>query len=301
MTESQRKTYATIALIIAGIFGGLVPIAVKIVLKEVPPLTYLFLRLTIMICILLPLSLKVIKSLHQYWKYICLLGIFWIANFMLFIFGVRFTTALMSQLLTSGVPIFVLIENSFVNKEKLSPWQYLGIFLGLTGAIFLILRNTSLSSGYGLISGNLLVFLSAISSSLYLIGTRKFIRNQSPLALTSATVFIGWIITGISMLLLEGISGFSVLPHITTNAWTALLFMGLICGVLMWFLINWGLKYASAIVASGMTYINILTAGIFGVIILGESVNQNTIFGGIFIIIGIFLSSITPLLLKGQK
>jgi drug/metabolite transporter (DMT)-like permease len=50
-----------------------------------------------------------------------------------------------------------------------------------------------------------------------------------------------------------------------------------------------------------MTYINILTAGIFGVIILGESVNQNTIFGGIFIIIGIFLSSITPLLLKGQK
>jgi drug/metabolite transporter (DMT)-like permease len=103
------------------------------------------------------------------------------------------------------------------------------------------------------------------------------------------------------MLLLEGISGFSVLPHITTNAWTALLFMGLICGVLMWFLINWGLKYASAIVASGMTYINILTAGIFGVIILGESVNQNTIFGGIFIIIGIFLSSITPLLLKGQK
>ncbi|MDP1721883.1 MAG: DMT family transporter [Candidatus Gottesmanbacteria bacterium] len=152
-----------------------------------------------------------------------------------------------------------------------------------------------MQSGYGTINGNLLIFLSAFCSSLYLIGTKKFIHGHSPVALTASTAIVGWIITGILMVSFEGLKGFTVLPNVSMVAWVALLFMGIITGVVMWFLINFGLKFGSAIVAGGMTYINILTAGIFGVIILGESITYLSIIGGTLLLIGIFLSIFTPL------
>lgn len=300
MVTINKQTYATLALVAAGVLGGLVPIAVKIVLREIPPLTYLFLRLSIMILILIPLAWNSMKTIRQYWKHIIILGVFWISNFLLFIFGVKSTTALASQLLTSGVPIYVLLENSFVNKEKLSVWQILGIIIGLVGSIFLIAKSNSIQSGYGTINGNLLIFFSAICSSLYLIGTKKFIHGHSPIALTASTAVVGWIITGILMLSFEGLNGFAILPTVTVEAWAALLFMGVITGVFMWFLINFGLKFGSAIVAGGMTYINILIAGIFGVIIFGEAITSRTIIGGTLLLLGIFLSIFTPLF-SGSK
>ncbi|MEK7141421.1 MAG: DMT family transporter [Patescibacteria group bacterium] len=300
MVTINKQTYATLALVAAGVLGGLVPIAVKIVLREISPLTYLFLRLSIMILILIPLAWNSMPTIRQYWKHIIILGVFWISNFLLFIFGVKSTTALASQLLTSGVPIYVLLENSFVNKEKLSIWQIFGIIIGLVGSFFLISKGNSIQSGYGTINGNLLIFLSAICSSLYLIGTKKFIHGHSPVALTASTAVVGWVITGILMLSFEGLNGFTILPTVTTEAWLALLFMGIITGVVMWFLINFGLKFGSAIVAGGMTYINILTAGIFGVIILGESITNRSVVGGTLLLLGIFLSIFTPLFTRNK-
>jgi len=297
MNDSKRRLYATTALIIAGILGGLVPIAVKIILKEIPNFTYLFLRLTIMITILIPLSWKHISEIRRYWKYIAVLGVLWISNFILFIFGVRTTTALVSQLLTAGVPIYVLLENTFMNKEKLSKWQIIGIIIGLLGAFFIITKGSTVQS-YGSIHGNTLIFLSAICSSLYLIGTKKCIKGQSPLAITASTAFVGWLVTAVLMFVFEGLRGFSVLPSVSTGVWMAVLFMGIVTGVIMWFLINIGLKYGSVIVASSMTYINILTAGVAGVFMLGEAITSHSIIGGAFLIVGIFLSTITPLLRK---
>ena len=230
----SRKKYilATLALIVAGVLGGFVPIAIKIVLHELPQFTYLFLRLTIMVFFLLPFSWKQMGNIFPYWKIALPLGILWIGYFLLFITGLPSTTA----------------------------------------------------------------FMSSIGYAVYLMGTKRFIKNQSPIVITTSNVIIAWVITGISMMILDGTNGIVMLSHISLNAWTALIFMGVGAGVIMWFLINWGLKYGSAIAAGSMTYLNILTAGVFGALLLGEKVTQQSLIGGALLIIGIFFSSLFPLI-----
>lgn len=298
MLADKKYLYATIALVVAGILGGFVPIAIKIVLHELPQFTYLFLRLSIMLCFLLPLVWKKLKAILPFWKVVLPLGVLWIGYFLLFIAGLSSTTAFMSQILSACVPLFVLAGNSLISRERLQRNQIIGILIGLLGAVIVIFGKTGSIQQIGTMYGNILIFLSSIGYAIYLMGTKRFLKNQSPLVITTSNVIIAWIITGICMLWLDGANGILLLSTISLNAWIALVFMGIGAGVVMWFLINWGIKYGSAIAASSTTYLNMLTAGIFGAILLGEKITQQSIIGSGLLIIGVFFSTILPALNK---
>ena len=292
----QRYLLATGALIVAGVLGGFVPIAIKIVLHELPQFTYLFLRLSIMMCFLVPLAWKNLRHIFPYWKIALPLGVLWIGYFLLFIAGLTSTTAFMSQVLSASAPLLVLMGNSYFNKERLQHTQIIGIIIGMIGAVFVIVSKTDSIQSTGTMYGNILIFLSSIGYAVYLMSTKRFIKDQSPLVITTSNMIIAWVITGLCMIWLEGTKGISLLSHISANAWMALLFMAIGAGVIMWSLINWGIKYGSTIAAGSMTYLNILIAGIFGALLLGEHVTQQSLIGGVLLIIGIYFSSIFPAL-----
>ena len=104
----DNYTLAVFALIVANMIGGGAPLASKILLRELPPMTILFLRLTIMLVILMPLSLTRFRHLWTHRKQLVLLGLFWVGNLSLFIIGIKFTTAIASSIIYLGVPILVL-------------------------------------------------------------------------------------------------------------------------------------------------------------------------------------------------
>ena len=111
MKNLQNKlSTPTLALFIAGILGGLAPIAVKIVLKELPPLTISFLRLTLSLVVLVPLGISSFRHILVHWKRLILIGIFYSGNVFLFTLGIKHTTSAVSQLLYGGVPLFMLLE-----------------------------------------------------------------------------------------------------------------------------------------------------------------------------------------------
>lgn len=66
----------TLALIVAGIFGGFSAYLSKIILRELPPLTVLFLRITIMLAMLLPLSRSVFPDIKNAGKTLVFLACF---------------------------------------------------------------------------------------------------------------------------------------------------------------------------------------------------------------------------------
>jgi drug/metabolite transporter (DMT)-like permease len=74
-------------------------------------------------------------------------------------------------------------------REKLLLRKILGILLGLTGTVFLILYGKSVGAAPNANLGNFLVFVNAVSYGLYLIIVKKLMDKYNPF------MFVQWIYT----------------------------------------------------------------------------------------------------------
>jgi len=292
----DNYTLAVFALIVANMIGGGAPLASKILLRELPPMTILFLRLTIMLVILMPLSLTRFRHLWIHRKQLVLLGLFWVGNLSLFIIGIKFTTAIASSIIYLGVPILVLFEERMMNKSKLLLWQVIGIGLGCTGALFVVLESLGTQSGFGTFHGNILLLLAIVSYSFYLTYSKRLSVHVSPLGLTVGALVSGWAVSLVFMVFFDGVTGLVHVPNLSIASWVSLLYVGIFLGVAMYFLNQWGIRHTSAVVAGAMLYVGTFTAWASGVLFLSEKITFLMIAGGALLVVGVFLTSMMPLL-----
>lgn len=296
MKIQRQHLIATLALLLAGTIGGLAPLGSKIALRELPPLTLLFVRVSVMLIALLPFTFSSLKLLKHEWKKALGLGVLWAANVILFILGIQFTTTIASQLLYTAVPLFVLVGAAVLGQEKLSWPKVVGILLGLAGALLLVLRPEAGQAGFGSLSGNLIIFIATLTWAAYILLSKRYAKTFTPYALTTASASVGWLSAGALMLGLEGLTPISHLPEVSWQTALALLFLGIVASVLMTYLYQYGIRNGSAVTAGSMTYVGPLAAAVTGPIFLGEVITSQMWVGGGLLFIGIFFSSIFPLL-----
>lgn len=286
----NKSTQATLALLCAGILGGLAPISVKIVLRELPPLTISFLRLTLALIVLFPLAVRSLPHVFVHWKRLVLVGLFYAGNVSLFTLGIKYTTSAVSQLLYGGVPLLMLLEQSIGGGKRLNAQQLLGIFLGIAGTIILVVHPGSGGIDFGTRYGNTLIFLATLSWSFYLLVTKRISPHVPTLGLTFGMTVIAWCIGLFLMSWFEG-AAIGGLFSLSLAGWLSLLFVGTAVGAGMWFLYNWGIKYGSTVIASSMLYVSTVTAGIGGYIAFGETITSTFLLGGALLIFGVYLIS----------
>ena len=280
---------ATLALISAGILGGLAPIAVKIVLRELPPITISFLRLTIALLVLLPFSIRFFPQIVAHWKRLVLVGLFYSGNVFLFTLGIKHTTSAVSQLLYGAVPLLMLLEQSVVGRVRLQTKQLMGILLGIAGTL-IVVAHPEQGFDFGARQGNMLIFFATISWSFYLVATKRLSQYVPTFGLTFAMSMVAWVIGLVLMSIFEA-GAVMGLAALSTHAWFALLFVGLAVGVGMWLLYNFGIKHGSTVVASSMLYVSMITAGIAGYFVFGETITSVFLFGGALLGSGVYLIS----------
>ncbi len=280
---------ATLALISAGILGGLAPIAVKIVLRELPPITISFLRLTIALLVLLPFSIRFFPQIVAHWKRLVLVGLFYSGNVFLFTLGIKHTTSAVSQLLYGAVPLLMLLEQSVVGRVRLQTKQLMGILLGIAGTL-IVVAHPEQGFDFGARQGNMLIFFATISWSFYLVATKRLSQYVPTFGLTFAMSMVAWVIGLVLMSIFEA-GAVMGLAALSTPAWFALLFVGLAVGVGMWLLYNFGIKHGSTVVASSMLYVSMITAGIAGYFVFGETITSVFLFGGALLGSGVYLIS----------
>jgi len=141
---------STVALVIAGIIGGLAPFGSKVALRELPPLTVLFLRITIMVVVFVPLSGRTRVHLKKHTKRVSILGLYWVGNLILFILGIKYTTAIASSVIYDAVPFLVLLLDYIINHTHMKRLQTVGIVVGFFGSLVIILGSISGGGGFGL-------------------------------------------------------------------------------------------------------------------------------------------------------
>ncbi len=300
MKNFPNKTLAIIALVVAGIIGGIVPIISKLLFRELSPLSVLFFSITIMLSVLVPINRTFFGELKKHWRHLVIFGLLWTGNVMLFILGVKHTTAVASQVLYAGVPLLVLVEQYIARAERIVPRQIVGIFLGFAGVLVLAIGSLGGSTDLGSFRGNLLIFLGTFSWASYLVLSKRFSVHIRPMTLTTASAIVAWGISLVALLLVEGVGGFTSIQSLSFLGWMLLLCMGLVVRVGMILLYNWGIKHGSSVAAGSMVYVSTITSAIVAPLILGEQLTLRLVVAAALLFSGVFLTTTYSLFKVGR-
>ena len=114
-------------------------------------------------------------------------------NQLSFFKGLSMTTPINASVIMVSSPIIVLIFSSFLLNEKATKKKLLGIFIGLFGAVMLIVFGKDTVAATNASLGNLLVLVNASSYALYLILIKNLTKKYHAITLAKWLYLIGLI------------------------------------------------------------------------------------------------------------
>jgi drug/metabolite transporter (DMT)-like permease len=112
---------------------------------------------------------------------------------LMFFKGLQLSTPINSGVIVTLTPIIILILSAFFLKEKLTLFKFLGIVLGFTGAIILILygNTTQVLNAPNIPLGNTMLLINATSFGAYLVMVKPLTKKYSTITLMKWMFLIG--------------------------------------------------------------------------------------------------------------
>ena len=290
----KNKT-AYIFLILATLFwSGNFIVGKAASFYEIPPFTLNFYRWTFAWLILAPFTLKEIiekkKYILQNIKLILILGITSITIFNSIVYySLNFTQVISGVLMISTIPVMIIFFSSIFKIEKTNFYQILGVIFSLLGVIIILTKaDLFILLNLDFNKGDVWMVVAMFSWAIYSSLLRKEKFKLSQLSLLQTIISAGLILL-LPAYLIEIALGFRLninLPFVLTLGYVVL-FPGL-ASFICW------IKGIS-IIGSNRSGIFLHLMPIFStalaIIIFKEKFMLFHLFGAIFIIAGIFLSS----------
>ena len=227
------------------------------------------------------------------WKLILGFGVFNSAlPFALFAYAVMHISTGLSAILNASVPLFAAVVAWIWLGDRLNAWRIAGLFIGFLGVTLLAGDQTSFHSEanpdastwgqYTAIAACLLATLCyAISGSF----TKKYMPNLPPLVSATGSQL------GASLALALPALWFMPEALPSTQAWTSLIILGVVCTGIAYILYFRLVNRAGPARALTVTFLIPVFALIYGVAFLNETVTLSMVFLGMVVVLGTAMSS----------
>jgi len=216
-------------------------------------------------------------------------GAFGVAsNQLMFFYGLNLTSPINAAIILTCNPILVLLISAVVIRERITSRKIIGIGLGLTGAVGLILfKGLSALSSDGFI-GDLFVFLNATSYAIYLVLVKPLMQKYKPMTVIKWVFLFGFI-----YVLPFGWTQFQEIEWatFTTNIWWAFGFVVVGTTFLAYLFNIFGLKELSPSVVSIYIYSQPLIASIMAIALQKDELSMEKILAALLIFSGVYLVS----------
>lgn len=214
------------------------------------------------------------------WGFIFFLG-FYLASLFDFI-GLEYISAGLERLTLFVYPTIVLIIGSFLFKRKIKKAEVFAISLTYSGILVAFIGDIQ-TEGPNATKGVLFVLASAISYSLYLVGSESLIPKLGSVRFTSYLMLISGLIVVIHFFIVRNPSSLIQPPNVYLYG----LALGILTTVIPAYLTTEGIRMIgsgrAAIIGSTGPISTILLAWLF----LGESITSSGIAGTILVLIGV--------------
>ena len=236
--------------------------------------------------LLKPVNIKIEKSDRMRLFLCAVAGI--AINQLLFIKGLSLTYPIHAALLLLITPILIVFIAAWILKERLGLLKVIGLALGISGALVLVLAKDSSGSGDNVLLGDLFIIINAISYTIYFIIVKPLMVKYN------AVVVLRWVFTiGLVLVLPFGWLEFTEIPW---ERYTAVDFtsMGLIVitGTFLAYLFNlYGIKILGPSVAGFYIYTQPVFAALIAMFFLHEQLALYKVIAAILIFSGVFLAN----------
>jgi drug/metabolite transporter (DMT)-like permease len=228
------------------------------------------------------------KSLSKsYWCWIIVMGIFGYYLSSLFDFiGLQYVSAGLERLILFLYPTFAVLINTFLFKSALSKTQIIALTLTYSGiglAYFSEIKTLEQTPGF--IFGSLMIFLCAITYSIYLVGTGKLVQKTGATRYTAYVMLAATVGVFIHYLITHPITNLQLTPQLTCYS----IALAIIATVIPSFLMSNGMRKIGSNNVSIITSIGPVSTIIQAYIFLGEKITPLQIAGTILVMSGVIL------------
>ncbi|MCG6964510.1 MAG: DMT family transporter [Acidobacteria bacterium] len=218
-----------------------------------------------------------------------LLGVF--ANQLLFILGLRLTTATSAALLMPSIPVFAAAVAIIGRIERASAGRALGIALSVLGAL-VMLDPRSFRMADRALAGDLLVLANCMSYATFLVVMRPVLRRL-PVATVIAWSFLfgGAGVTAVSWPHLIDLN----LAAAPLAVWAGVAYVVLVPTTLNYLINAWAVARSTPSLVAAYTTLQPLSAGLLAALFLAERPGWPQLAGGLLIAAGLWrVSAATP-------
>lgn len=195
MSKATPLAYA--GIVGATFFWGTNFNAGAYIIKSLPPLSASIERFSISTVVLLlvfgllgKLRFSVLKNNLAAFIVLGLLGFtgFNMATF----FGLQTTTPINGALILATTPLWTMILAVLLEGERIDRGRAIGLALGLLGVGLVITRgDIQVLLGLKVVSGDAIILAGSMAWAANMVGTRRFVKDSTPLETTSFSMLFG--------------------------------------------------------------------------------------------------------------
>lgn len=282
-----KKTQAILATTLASLFWGSSFVVNKIGLAYVDAYTFAFLRFLVAAVTILAITIPLRKLQWGIFRnrLVWVVGGLNAGGFLLQYLGLTYTTASKAALLINASFILVPIISRAVFRENFPTTKKVAIALGLLGALLLTTEGDLSIVLEGTLLGDLLILLAGGVWAFFMIGNKQVVNQHSEvLPLTSAMMTL----TAVFLFPFSIFLGTTPVVTIIWEGWLAILFTGVFCSLLAFFLWSTGLKGLNITDSAIILLLEIIWAVILAFLFLGEVFSLIAATGGLILLTSIF-------------
>ena len=288
----RKKAITYFEVLFAVIVWGASFIATKVGVREVTPITVVWLRFGMGVLIL-GVAVAARKEFalpeKKEWGYFALLGFLGISwHQWLQSTGLQTSQASTTAWIVATTPIFMALLGWLILKEKLNWIQIGGIALAAFG-VLLVVSNGALSS---IFSGNFgapgdyLIMISAPNWAIFSALSRRGLQKHPAARMMFYVMGFGWLFTTIAFF--AG-GNFSEIAKLQTDGWLGVVFLGVFCSGLAYIAWYDALQAIAASKVGAFLYLEPLVAVVVAAVILAEPITWVSLGGGAIILLGVWL------------
>ncbi len=291
MSNENLKYYGL--LIIASFTWGASWVAAKILVDIAPPLTIGFFRFLISSILFVSLIVLTGNSLRKIFtrskiKWLVLLGFTGIFGYgVLFLVGMRFTTAAQGSIIAGFNPVTISIFALLLHRERLERrWMYSGFAISFVGVLFVVGIQALIDFQPEHLLGNIIILGAMCIWGLYSSIAKQSMKTMTPLEANTGAAIVGLFLFGIGSLFERS---WTLTIYTNIDFWWNVFFLGAFTTVIGFLFFFIGIEKLGASKTGG--FINFVP--VFGTtlsfLILAETIYWTFMLGLILVIIGVLI------------
>lgn len=207
-------------------------------------------------------------------------------------FGISLTSASESGAFLACIPVASVIASTLILKNKPTKQQTAGILVTLVGVLITVFAAGS-SSSFSVL-GYVMLFVAVIAYALYSVFVEKA-ANYSSAEVTVVMLAAGAVVFSfasiVEALITGSIGSLFALPFRDAGFLIAVLYQGIGCSVLAFFLSNLAISKIGVNRTSSFIGVATVVSIIAGVLILHEQFSVFQIIGAMIIIAGVYIAN----------